>query len=243
MLTDFLMPSFLEEFPLSESAWSECGPLHLRHYLRCENPTGKLHAIQTGKILRPCFVSCCSNKRKTVLMSSQFVSFLSNLSGTNLVFESWEIRKFERGKHYTLLHDHVEDGASVDSSTLDVCFTILDPPCSNDIDWEMSFGGFVSYVDSNPKDEDDDDKEGGDDALMTLFPLHNSLSVVVCEKGIVSFTKYLSASAPSNRIDFVAKFQLGDPIEQLQMEFSSMSESEQEEGEGEEEKPTKKLKY
>ncbi len=181
-----------------------------------------------------------------MLLSTQFKTFLSSLSGTELKLQSWEIRKFERGHHYTLLHDR-SGGEEEDSvSVLDVCFTLLDPAISNDTDWEMSHGGFVSYVDSKKgEDENEPDVEADSDALMTLFPLHNSLSVVVAEPGIVSFTKYLSASAPADRIDFVAKFQLGEPIEALQMEFSSMSDSElqeEEEEEGEPEPNSKKQK-
>ncbi len=48
LLTDFVSSSFLDQFPMSECGWDECGPLHVRHYLRCLSPTGKLHAVQTG---------------------------------------------------------------------------------------------------------------------------------------------------------------------------------------------------
>jgi hypothetical protein len=78
--------------------------------------------------------------------------------------------------------------------------------------------------------------------------IFNSFSDKQTQPGIVSFTKYLSASAPSNRIDFVLKFQIGDAIESLQMELSSASDSEQEEDEEEEgdvvqQQPGKKQKY
>ncbi len=48
-LADFLDLRFLNSFPFSECAWTNCGPLHLRSYQRCVNPTGKIHAIQSGK--------------------------------------------------------------------------------------------------------------------------------------------------------------------------------------------------
>lgn len=50
-LSDFVSADFLSRFPLSESSWVDCGPMHLRHYLRCVNPTGLIHAVQTGKEL------------------------------------------------------------------------------------------------------------------------------------------------------------------------------------------------
>lgn len=67
-------------------------------------------------------------------------------------------------------------------------------------------------------------------------------------QGIVSFTKYLSAGAPADRIDFVLRFTVDEEIMSLQREFSSVS-SEEEEGEdGEEQgseaaRPEKKAKY
>jgi hypothetical protein len=53
----------------------------LRNYQRCVTPTGRIHAAQS------------------VLLSAQFLSFLSELTGTELQLESCEIRRFLRGEY------------------------------------------------------------------------------------------------------------------------------------------------
>jgi len=59
--------------------------------------------------------------------------------------------------------------------------------------WSEATGGYVTYLTS-------------DEELMTVLPAPNSLSLVLCEPGVMSFVKHVSAAAPEPRYDVAMQF-------------------------------------
>ena len=217
LLNDFFSLDSPNAFDGDSQNWIDCGPLHMQYYQQCVAPKGFLADISQ------------------LLQSSNFREYCQSLLGVELELESVEMRRFLRGKHYTLLHDAI---ASDEQEYLEVCYCLTDPQSGPELEeWDLNLGGFVCYVDSQD--------ESGDE-LMTIFPQSNTLSVALLEPGIQSFVKFLSSYAPADRYDIVLKFKVGDPIESMQMEISSEEEcDEEDEEEGDEEeavRPSKKSK-
>ncbi len=93
----------------------------------------------------------------------------------------------------------------------------------DDSEWEMSWGGFESVA----------DREDNEGEILTMFPQHNCLNVLVTEPGICTFRKYLSHGAPADIVDFSLTFRLGAAIEALQMDISSLDDDDDDDDEEE----------
>lgn len=105
--------------------------------------------------------------------SSEFEGWLKKL--TNLEFQKLnsELRLFQKGD-YTLLHDH-----ALEKTGLDVVFSF--PALGELKEWDESWGaGATHYV---------ADKAN----LLTLYPKHNTLTVVLRDEGTLRFIRFLTA--------------------------------------------------
>src|SRR5690606_2170254 len=115
------------------------------------------------------------SKLNTILKSLEFKQYLQEITNLVLQEHSSEIRLFKKGD-YTMLHDHAleRDGLDV---TFSIPFVDGDDPKA---DWDPSMkAGGTHYV---------NDKTN----LLTLYPKHNTLTVVLRDEGTLRFVRYLT---------------------------------------------------
>ena len=91
------------------------------------------------------------------------------------------------------------------SSVVEIVLCLTDPISDNC--WDQEHGAYLCYADQQQEEEEGDD-EDDDEPLLNITPLSNCLSVTLMETGIGSFVKYVSHSAPSDRIDIVARLRV-----------------------------------
>lgn len=152
--------------------WVDVGPLHVRFYQRCPEPIGALARVSE------------------LLCSGAFREWAEQLVGVRLSPATLEVRRFERGQHYTLLHDAQEPR---DAPMLHVVYCLSD--AAADGQWDTDHGAYVSFIDS---------ADGAE--LISAVPLSNCLSLTLAEPGVEPFVKYVSHYAPSDRIDVELRF-------------------------------------
>ncbi len=182
--------SFFRQAPdfqqvLQQQKWVDVGPLHVRYYKRCEQPTGAFGPLYD------------------FLCGSAFREWAERLIGVQLRFARSEVRLFERGHHYTLLHDPLEGEAPPNSASVEVVWCMTQPDADNQ--WDTDHGGYMCHIDSSDGSE-----------LQTAVPLSNCLSLTLMEPGVVSFVKFLSSYAPSDRVDIVVRFDVTGEMPGLQ---------------------------
>jgi len=88
---------------------------------------------------------------------------------------NYEIRRFAGGS-YTLLHDRVQER---EECALDLVFYFL----SSSEERESEDGGYTCYTD-------------GEEELLTVEPIPNTLGLVYRNKGAMRFVKYLRLNSP-----------------------------------------------
>lgn len=138
----------------------------------------------------------------------------------DLTLTHFEMRRFLKGQHYTLLHDDLE--AKEEEECVEVCFCmpLFDEGVKEEeVEWDFDFGGYSCYIDSKNEGEE----------LASIYPSSNSLFITLIENGIQNFVKYLSHYAPADRYDIVMRFKVGEVCDDL--EFSSSSEEHDEDEE------------
>jgi hypothetical protein len=154
-LTDFFAEkSYFDFDAFQQASWTEAGPLHLRFFEICNQ----------------------NSPLKSFFTSIEFRNFAQQLLGTELELNQYEMRRFVRGKHYSLLSDL---SVSENEQILEIVFSTSNGKVDVE-DYEMSHGGYLSYI----------DVEDGEN-LLTFFPENNSISFALLEKNVGGFVKYL----------------------------------------------------
>ncbi|KAF9311008.1 Prolyl 3-hydroxylase ogfod1 [Podila horticola] len=140
--------------------------------------------------------------------SSEFEGWLKKLTNLEFLGLNSELRLFQKGD-YTLLHDH-----ALEKTGLDVVFSF--PALGELKEWDESWGaGATHYV---------ADKAN----LLTLYPKHNTLTVVLRDEGTLRFIRFLTARVGEcKRRELSALYTVNDE------EDEEEEEEEEEEDEGE----------
>lgn len=224
-----------------DDAWECRGPPHRQRYLKLRDEFASpseggppiTFAIDTLSLMR------------AHLLSKRWTRWLERISGCKIVSARASVRRFRPGLDYTL-------ATSSRKRMLEVCVCLTPDPAlpyanqrgSPSIDgaawpeaslWEGGeYGGYSVYMEG--EDDDDDDEQdaavyraGEDDGvLLKTHPAFDSFSLVLVDPGVLTFTKYISATAGASRFDVFAQYVVEDEDE---LEVESGGEGEGEDGE------------
>ncbi|KAF9114167.1 hypothetical protein BGX27_011523 [Mortierella sp. AM989] len=148
--------------------WDEkMGPSHVRSYRRVSHHN---HARVPATLARI----------QQLFSSKVFEAYLTKIANLSFLSINTELRMFKKGD-YTLLHDH-----ALERNGLDVVFSFPAMPNSQHqeskpAEWSESWGaGATHYV---------ADKAN----LLTLYPKHNTLTMVLRDEGTLRFVRYLNS--------------------------------------------------
>ncbi|KAG0221434.1 Oxoglutarate and iron-dependent oxygenase degradation C-term-domain-containing protein [Mortierella sp. GBAus27b] len=152
--------------------WDEhMGPQHVRNYRRVSDKNQSRIPPTLATVQR-------------LFSSKVFESYLKTISNLVVLSENTELRMFKKGD-YTLLHDH-----ALEKSGLDVVFsfphlsgsqTQQQEPSSATEEWDENWGAGATHYVADRTD------------LLTLYPKHNTLSMVLRDGITLRFVRYLSA--------------------------------------------------
>ncbi|KAI1317495.1 Prolyl 3-hydroxylase ogfod1 [Mortierella claussenii] len=163
--------------------WDEpMGPRHVRSYRRVSHRNQDRIPVTLRRV-------------QTLFSSKMFEAYLTKVANLSFVSAHTELRMFKKGD-YTLLHDH-----ALEKNGLDVVFSFpalfsgnsQGPAASSGLgsaafaEWEEEWrAGATHYV---------ADKTN----LLTLYPKHNTLTLVLRDEGTLRFVRYLNASVGESR--------------------------------------------
>ncbi|KAG0301089.1 Prolyl 3-hydroxylase ogfod1 [Dissophora globulifera] len=157
-----------------QALWDEqMGPRHVRKYNR----------ISHSNLAR---IPPTLRRIQQLFSSKVFEAYLNNIANLSFLSANTELRMFKRGD-YTLLHDH-----ALEKNGLDVVFSFPYLPSSpqtpsKSVEWDEKSGdGATHYV---------ADKAN----LLTLYPKHNTLTMVLRDEGTLRFVRYLGARIGETR--------------------------------------------
>mmetsp|Transcript_11634 Transcript_11634/g.29619 ORF Transcript_11634/g.29619 Transcript_11634/m.29619 type:complete len:580 (+) Transcript_11634:194-1933(+) len=182
-------------------SWQVRGPTHKQRFLEfagdgCvgEDPCSVLVELQ-----------------KKCLLSGAFQRLVSSMSKVILNSARGSIRRFRPGLDYTMAHSGVQTAGYQLDATL--CFVQ-----AND-QWSLGeVGGYDCYMvndgdgGSGYNNEHAEvyraAAENEDDETVTLPATGNCLNLVLCNEGVMRFTKYISADAGGSRWDILNEYQI-----------------------------------
>ncbi|KAF8938756.1 Oxoglutarate and iron-dependent oxygenase degradation C-term-domain-containing protein [Dissophora ornata] len=154
--------------------WDEqMGPSHVRKYSRIS------HRNQSR-------IPTTLRRVQQLFASKVFEEYLTKISSLSFLSANTELRMFKKGD-YTLLHDH-----ALERNGLDVVFSFpflpdLQQESNPAGEWDEKWGaGATHYV---------ADKAN----LLTLYPKHNTLTMVLRDEGTLRFVRYLNARVGAAR--------------------------------------------
>eukprot|EP00658_Telonema_sp_P-2_P007831 TRINITY_DN12919_c0_g1_i2.p1 TRINITY_DN12919_c0_g1~~TRINITY_DN12919_c0_g1_i2.p1 ORF type:complete len:533 (-),score=137.88 TRINITY_DN12919_c0_g1_i2:302-1900(-) len=169
----------------------------------------------------------CLDGLRGFIMSQVFVQWLTEVTSVEVLEGCVEARQFNPGQGYTLVHD-CEEILKHESLDVVLCFV--------EDQWEQHHGGYINYGEPAGADGEAVEDEGD---LVTVFPMPNTISIVLRESNITRFVKLVSHDAPGPRIDIAATYMVkeseedGEDGESAQEPGSGESDTDSEEGEGE----------
>lgn len=124
-------------------------------------------------------------------------------------------RRFRPGHDFTLATTN-----SRGQAILDVTLCLATAPTATDNEkWEScEYGGYECYMAAHEGDDDPATYRSFDDdgALLTMAAGSNELSLVLKDKGVMRFVKYVSARAPGARWDVSFEYDLPEEAEEEQ---------------------------
>ncbi|KAG0363819.1 Oxoglutarate and iron-dependent oxygenase degradation C-term-domain-containing protein [Gamsiella multidivaricata] len=149
--------------------WDEqMGPRHVRNYMRVSTKNQSTIPPTLARV-------------QALFSSKAFETYMTKIANLSFLSAYTELRMFKKGD-YTLLHDH-----ALERNGLDVVFSFPFIPSSKQTsssklpEWEESWGaGATHYV---------ADKVN----LLTLYPKHNTLTLVLRDEGTMRFVRFLNA--------------------------------------------------
>eukprot|EP00210_Caulerpa_lentillifera_P002467 g2365.t1 len=203
-----LLPEADREDSILDGGWKINGPPHKQRYL-------KFNTSQIEDESKASRLGLIFQRIKTQLFQSKsFISLLHELTGLTCLAGHSEIRSFRPGSDYTiaLYKDNKPD-------TLDavLCF-VNESDEETKAKWEYGeIGGFEAYLLADTKQEAAADVYKADDedsGVLSVNPVANTLNLVLSDKGLIKFVKYISAAAPGNRWDISAEYQVQETEEQ-----------------------------
>ncbi|KAF9187499.1 hypothetical protein BGZ51_001113 [Haplosporangium sp. Z 767] len=146
--------------------WDEkMGPRHVRNYARVSHRNQSRIPVTLARV-------------QQLFSSTVFEKYLKKITNLSLLNCNTELRMFKKGS-YTLLHDH-----ALEKNGLDVVFSfpyLTTQQQQGPGEWDEKWGaGATHYV---------ADKAN----LLTLYPRHNTLTIVLRDEGTLRFIRYLSS--------------------------------------------------
>eukprot|EP01104_Vermistella_antarctica_P018611 TRINITY_DN6960_c0_g1_i1.p1 TRINITY_DN6960_c0_g1~~TRINITY_DN6960_c0_g1_i1.p1 ORF type:complete len:421 (-),score=125.86 TRINITY_DN6960_c0_g1_i1:1447-2709(-) len=145
------------------------------------------------------------------LLSDVFVTHLHRLTGLDIETCRGETRRFGH-QCFTLLHD---EDASITKERLyaSLCSGITTTTnatatstasasaaisSSSSSSWNEEWGGFTSF--QSDAQQEDEEEEAEEEELLRVVPMENSLDLVFCDVGCMSFVKYVNNHAGGHAI-------------------------------------------
>ncbi|GMH35924.1 hypothetical protein BSKO_03792 [Bryopsis sp. KO-2023] len=187
----------------TDGGWEAVGPPHKQRYMRFNGGDEKCGALM-------------KTLTETLFQSPEFACLLHHMTGAIPDGFYSEVRRFRPGLDYTVAHY----GVLSQDTRLDAVLCIVDDQDENDDEaWAGGeVGGYEAYL---LADEDDDGNEGKEAAdvyrleedeggVLSVSPACNTLNLVLRDRGLMRFVKYVGASAPGSRWDIAVEYHLGD---------------------------------
>lgn len=187
--------------------WELIGPPHLRRFLRFESKSAeklKSSSSKAGELL--------SEIQESLFHSAAFHRYLYLVTGMKPCNYRDEVRRFRPGLDYTIAHHGtmVESSPSIDT-TLCFCNRREEEDAEN---WESGdIGGFECYMAADA-DADADataevykvENEEDDGQLISVSSGDNVLNIILRDRKVMRFIKFVSHNAPGSRWDVSAEF-------------------------------------
>eukprot|EP01024_Parvocaulis_polyphysoides_P037366 TRINITY_DN332_c0_g1_i1.p1 TRINITY_DN332_c0_g1~~TRINITY_DN332_c0_g1_i1.p1 ORF type:complete len:577 (+),score=105.05 TRINITY_DN332_c0_g1_i1:689-2419(+) len=182
--------------------WKLVGPAHKQRYLEYIGQSGE---SSPGELLQ--------KVREQVFESEAFAKLIKQISDLGLVSGSGQVRRFRAGSDYTLAHY----GTLTEEPRLDVTLCFVDDQSEEDQDawYSDEVGGFQSYMltdedkEAQPEvykqEEGDEDEEAG---VISCSACSNTLNIVLRDKSLMKFVKYVNYRAPGSRWDVSMQYKV-----------------------------------
>ena len=194
----------------AQNGWDAVGPAHMQHYLRAGGaPAAPAESgeARTAEAMRRVL--------NELFSSDAFAKLLFGLTTLRPRAVRGECRRFRRGADYTVAYAD----AMCEDSRLDATLVFL-PEGADARGWDSGeVGGFDCYI---AADEDSsaaaaavfqENEDEDDGPLVSVSPMHNSLSLVLRDAQVMRFIKYVSKDAPSSRFDITCEYELPEDAE------------------------------
>jgi Rps23 Pro-64 3,4-dihydroxylase Tpa1-like proline 4-hydroxylase len=199
------------------SGWRTVGPPHRQRYLEYQGylDSGPPVSILEGTL--NCF--------QALFASRSMARFLMVLTGLDASYGRirgyrCNIRRFRPGLDYTLA-TYETLVPRTEPCLLDATLCFVDDREQDSAEaWRSGeCGGYECYMDSGDGDgdpsvyrdvDDADDADGNANQLLNLPPVSNALSLVLRDHDVLRFVKYVTAAAPSSRLDLAFEYALAE---------------------------------
>jgi Rps23 Pro-64 3,4-dihydroxylase Tpa1-like proline 4-hydroxylase len=202
-LTDFFKK---EKFELllqqlnSCKQWQLIGPINKRKYYKYNNSNEiKSNEAESEN-------NNLINEVQQLFSSSEFASFLHNITNVKPISYYGELREFQRGC-YTLAYDNDKEKYQ---EALDVNYNIIPYPSNKKTQWPEGIGGSIHYI-----------AEGEAEELLSTTPKANTITIIyragaeeaegsaaAAAGGVMKFVKYLTHSIPHTKYDYDYMYRL-----------------------------------
>ncbi|KAJ3219763.1 hypothetical protein HDU67_009575 [Dinochytrium kinnereticum] len=182
-------------------AWKPMGPAHKSRFLELVGDVTKSDPSDAAEVL-------LAQLRDELFNSQAFCHLLYLVTSLKATASRGWIRRFRPGMDFTLATTTPEDddetsGGGILDATL--CF-VSDVTDQRRAIWASDdVGGFECYMAPDEGNEDPAQYRaadvGGGGALLSVSARFNTLTLVMREKGLMKFVKYVGAAAPGSRWD------------------------------------------
>lgn len=227
------VPSGYELGAEAGSGWEVRGPPHKQRFLALSDGTIETTSCSSrlGQTMK--------DVRESLFKSEQFSRFLYILTHMKPTSRRGEVRRFRPGLDYTVAHY----GTMVEESRLDATLCVCSVKDEDEAEaWESGdVGGFECYIEADADadaaataevyraNNDDDDTE-----LLSIQAGCNVLNIVLRDKGVMRFIKYVSNRAPSSRCDITMEFEVEQNDDDDDDDLAAIDEGSEEDSEDEE---------
>ena len=185
-----------------KEGWKVRGPTHKQRYLELDQSQSvSFGDSRVGYVLKQLSDECFSTQA--------FQKLLSCMTKVAINSKRSAVRRFRPGLDYTLAHNGVE----TKGYQLDATFCFVDTSDK----WGIGeVGAYDCYMVNDSEAEGVNNasaevyRETGeeDDETITLPATRNCLNLVLCNEGVMRFTKYVSAMAPGSRWDILNEYEI-----------------------------------
>ena len=187
--------------------WIVRGPPHKRRHLQFREHKIDNLSSATGRI-----GDFLHRIETEVFQTEAFYHLLHQLTGVTLTGGDSEVRCFRPGSDYTIALYSPSNKETLDAV---LCFV----HCPDEVaqaQWDLGeVGGFEAYLLADTKEESAADVYRADDddsGVLSVSPVSNTLNLVLSDKGLIKFVKYIGVAAPGCRWDVSAEYRIDESI-------------------------------